>query len=470
MIFSRTRVFLILPALAGAGPSSDPLDLLRRHRYEEAAANWEKDANASPLDEKGVRALKGVSLAYHQLGSLYARLHRFSLALGEEYYEGVLAGANSPLALYYLGQIQFQNSRWGDAVSSFEKARKQGGSKVPDVNEAFLAFARAKQKNLSDPGNLPQSNAALWQELDLYAAAPSAIPAGLKVDSPRARRCRLSILARSPEPMLPELRQSLKAVVEDQQPEVSQDPGKNTQIDFYDPYLLETLSRAYLIVAKWLQARLLEEEKKFPELAQKLFTRRNQAETCLLLGQYAEALEALGAEDNAVEARILRAKILGKLGKLADARALLEDVAQGTKNPAQIRDVAECYYFLSIDLDKGLQLSALALRDKNGANFYRTRAQLLMASDQADAAVQEFSKGYKIEFRNRIDQIDPEYMCDYSYAIFLTSKMRYDEIVETMYHLQKEFPACRQMHYAMQGISAALARGYEPGVIFRKGG
>jgi hypothetical protein len=68
-----------------------------------------------------------------------------------------------------------------------------------------------------------------------------------------------------------------------------------------------------------------------------------------------------------------------------------------------------------------------------------------------------------------MDQIDPEYMSDYSLAIFLTSKMRYEEVVETLYHLQKEIPACRQMHYAMQGISADEARGYESQRIFRKG-
>jgi hypothetical protein len=145
-------------------------------------------------------------------------------------------------------------------------------------------------------------------------------------------------------------------------------------------------------------------------------------------------------------------------------------VKDNAKNPALIRDVAECYYFLSIDLEKGLQLAAKALRDRNGANYHRTRAGLLLAAGQADAALQEYGKGYKIEFRNRIDQIDPEYMSDYSHAIFLTSKMRYDEIVETLYHLQKEFPACRQMHYAMQGISAGMARSFEAQRIFRKGG
>src|SRR6185295_19244601 len=97
---------LLLPAFSAAA-SSDPVDLFKRHRYEEAASIWEKDIKASPLDEKGVRSLKGLSLAYHQMGSLYGRFQPFSLALQSAYYRGVLSDGASPLALYFLGQIQY---------------------------------------------------------------------------------------------------------------------------------------------------------------------------------------------------------------------------------------------------------------------------------------------------------------------------------------------------------------------------
>ena len=349
-----------------------------------------------------------------------------------------------------------------------------GGAKVPQEDDVFLAYATARRSNNLKPALTAKSNfsnAAQWQALDLSGAEPSAIPADLKALSPRARRCRLSILVRSSSPMIAETYQALQMVLHDgQDPEMSQNPGRNTQLDFYDPFLLETLSRACFSLSQWWQMRLLEEEKRFPDLARKFSTPRSLAETCLLDGQYAKALQYLGPQDDDVEARLLRAKILGKSGRLSEARQLLQGVTREAKTPVILREVAESYYFLTIDLQKGLQLAMQALKDKDGANYYRISAALLLATGQNDAALQEYAKGYKIEFRNRIDQIDPEYMSDYSFAIFLSNKMRYEEIVETLYHLQKEIPACRQMHYAMQGISAASARSYEAQRIFRKGG
>ena len=462
---------LLIPVFAGAVVSSDPVDLFKRHRYEEAASIWEKDVRGASLDEKGVRALKGLSMAYHQLGSLYARLHPFSLALQAEYYRGVLSEGGSALALYYQGQVQCQNGRWDSAAISFEKARKTGGAKVPAEDDVFLAYALGRRGNNSNPNVTLKSSSGRWQALDLSGADPSAIPADLKTQSPRERRCRLSILSRSSTPMVTETYQVLQSVLRDgQNPEMSQNPGRNTQLDFYDPFLLETLSRACFALSQWWQMRLLEEEKRFPVPSGKFSTPRSVAETCLLRGRYPEALQYLGSKDSDAETRLLRAKILGKLGRLAEARELIEGVSREAKTPVILREVAESYYFLTIDLQKGLRLATQALKDKDGANYYRISAALLLATGQNDAALQEYARGYKIEFRNRIDQNDPEYMSDYSFAIFLSNKMRYEEIVETLYHLQKEIPACRQMHYAMQGISAASARSYEAQRIFRKGG
>ena len=344
----------MLPLFSGAFAAQDPLDLFKRHRYEDAATLWEKDVRNSPLDEKGVRSLKGLSLASRQLGSLYSKLHPFSLALSAAYYKGVLSEAKSPLALYYLGQVQYQNGQWDSAASSFEKAGKSEGAKVPEENDVFLNYARAHGKNAGSGS--PKSNAAQWQALDLSGADVSAIPGDLKASTPRARRCRLSILARSASSSVEEIRKAIAAVIHDgQSPEISQDPGRNTQLNFYDPFLLETLSRAYLSVSQVWQTRLLEEEKRFPELQRKFGTTRGLAETCLLRGQYSQALQFLGPQDNDVPGRILKAKILGKLGKVGEARTLLEGATREAKSPEILRDLAESYYFLATDLQTGLQ-------------------------------------------------------------------------------------------------------------------
>jgi hypothetical protein len=247
------------------------------------------------------------------------------------------------------------------------------------------------------------------------------------------------------------------------------DQGKNTQINFYDPFLLSTLSDAFYTLSKLTNLRIKEQERRFPELAVKFGTDLALAEAALRLGQVKEASAYLGSQPG-LQAGLLKAQLLARQKKAREAGQVLEELAKDLKSPSDRRDLAETYYLIGLELDKGLKLAAQAVRDRNGPNYHRTYAQLLFATGQTEAAIQQYAKGYKIEYRNRIDQIDPEYMADYSYAIFRTNKLRYEEIVETLYHLQKEFPACRQMHYCMQGISAGLARSFESQRIFRKGG
>ncbi len=474
MIFSRTRFLALLvavSALARIEAKEDPVDLLRRHRYDEAVASWNLDiTQGAKQDEKGLRALKGKSMAYSRLGSLYGTYSGFANAIMSEYYAALIETGANAIHYAYLGQIQYQAGRYAEAKASFEKARKLGGGSqaIQDLNEVFLHSVR---KRLGEnAGEVPAAKdaGAQWQALELNGGDAAKGPAG---SSQRGRRCRLGLLIRSANPDAGDIETSLKAVLDDaQQPETYLDEGKNTQINFYDPFLMQTLSDTYYALSKLTNLHIKEDENRFPELAAKFNTDEALAESCIRLGQFREAAGYLPKDSPDLETQLLRAQLLAKTGKADQARALLESLSKGTKGASDRKDIADCYYLLGIDLDKGLKLAGLAVKDKNGPNYYRTYANLLFATGQTESAMQQYAKGYKIEYRNRIDQIDPEYMSDYAFAIFKTNKLRYEEIVETLYHLQKEFPACRQMHYCMQGISAGLARSYESQRIFRKGG
>jgi tetratricopeptide (TPR) repeat protein len=474
MIFSRTRVLALLLLTASVAPSEgreDPVELIRRHRYDEAIATWEQDLPSGKMDVKGLRALKGKSLAYSRLGSLYGTYSGFSNAIMAEYYASLLESSPGAIHYAYLGQIQFQSGKFAEAKASLEKAKKLGGatSAIAELNDVFLYYARKRLGENAGEPTAPKDNGALWQSLELKGITDPGQGPGATTQ--RGRRSRLAVLIRAGNANLADVEATLKAVLNDaQQPETYLDEGKNTQINFYDPFLMQTLSDAYYTLCKLTNLRIKEEEKRFPDLAAKFGTDQALAEAYIRLGQYKEAMACLPKDAADVEVQLLKAQILARTNKVNEAKALLESLASGTKNASDRRDIAECYYLLGLDLDKGLKLAGLAVKDKNLPNYYRTFANLLFATGQTEAAMQQFAKGYKIEYRNRIDQIDPEYMSDYAFAIFKTNKLRYEEIVETLYHLQKEFPACRQMHYCMQGISAGLARSYESQRIFRKGG
>ncbi|MDQ3002385.1 MAG: hypothetical protein M3Y08_14125 [Fibrobacterota bacterium] len=476
MTFSRNKgLFLFLFAFLHV-PSEgkeDPVALIRRHRYDEAIAAWDKDLEGGKLDEKAMRALKGKSLAYFRLGSLYDVYSGFSNAIMAEYYSALVEIGASAINYMYLGQIQYQLGKYADAKSSFEKAKKLGGAgpNVMEMANVFLYFTRKRLGEAVGEMNLGvKDNAAQWQSMELQGSVAGDIPPGMAGQSQRSRRSKLAILIRTNSPAITEIENTLKAVLNDaQQPEMYLDQGKNTQINFYDPFLMETLSDAYYTLSKLTNVRIKDEERKYPDLAAKFNTDRAIAESCLRLGQWKEAAAFLG-KDGDVEGQLVKVQVLAHTNKVAEAKSLLEFLTNSSKSPSDKREIADCYYLLGFDLDKGLKLAGQAVKEKNGPNYNRTYANLLFATGQVEAAMQQYAKGYKIEYRNRIDQIDPEYMTDYSFAIFKTNKLRYEEIVETLYHLQKEFPACRQMYYCMQGISAGLARNFESQRIFRKGG
>ena len=476
MTFSKTKgLFLFLFALLHL-PSEgkeDPIDLIRRHRYDEAIATWDTDLVGGKLDEKGMRALKGKSLAYFRLGSLYGVYSGFSNAIMSEYYTALIETGASAIHYLYLGQIQYQTGKFAEAKSSFEKAKKLGGA-GPGILEMVDVFLFFSKKHLGEvtgemnPG--VKDNGAQWESLELKGAGPGDIPQGMSPSAQRSRRSKLKILLRGGTPAIADIESTLKGVLNDaQSPEMYLDQGKNTQINFYDPFLMETLSDTYYTLSKLTNLRIKDEEKRFPDLAAKFNTDQAIAESCARLGQWKDAATYLG-KDGDIEGQLIKAQVLAHTNKAGEAKSLLESLSNSAKNPSDQRDIADCYYLLGFDLDKGLRLAGQAVREKNGPNYYRTYANLLFATGQTESAMQQYAKGYKIEYRNRIDQIDPEYMTDYAFAIFKTNKLRYEEIVETLYHLQKEFPACRQMHYCMQGISAGLARSYESQRIFRKGG
>ena len=252
MTFSRTKgllLFLFAILYLPSEGKEDPVDLIRRHRYDEAVSVWDKDLDGGKIDEKALRALKGKSLAYFRMGSLYGVYSGFSSAIMSEYYSALVETGAGAIHYLYLGQIQFQSGRFSEAKNSFEKAKKLGGAGpgILEMVDVFLFFARKRLGEASGDMNLGvKDNASQWQAMELKGSGASDIPLGLSGQTQRSRRCKLRILLRNAFPVEADIGSSLTAVLNDgQQPEMYLDQGKNTQINFYDPFLMETLSRKY---------------------------------------------------------------------------------------------------------------------------------------------------------------------------------------------------------------------------------
>ncbi len=471
MTFSSNKAFSIL-LFSAWGLFANPLELLKRHRYLEAVEQWSKQINIDKMDANGMRALKGQALAYQGLGSLYAEFHDFSMILMEEYYTSMSPDLKIPMAQIYLAQIQFYTGDMQGAQKSLQTALKSNDltPSAKNMGEVYLYHVNRKLGAQAKPWAFStEDNAAAWQSLELGGVAYGKIPANLKVVSPRSYRCRVQIYLSSEEIDIRELDKLLLPVLNAAHtPEVYFDKGKNTQINFYDPLLMATLSEGYFALAKATNLLILDNERRFRTLASRFGTDLALTEISLRLNQLDAAEKYLG-NNRTPEGQILSARLLARQGKANEAEAILEKVGQGA-SPVIKREVAQAYLDHGLDLAKGLKWASEAARERNTPPYHRVWGGILLAQGKSEEAVARYSQGYKIEFRNRIDQIDPEFMAEYAHALFRTNKLRYEEVVETLYHLQREFPACRQMYYSMQGISAALARGYESQKIFRKGG
>ncbi len=471
MIFSGIKSLSIL-LLAASALQANPLELLKRHRYGEAVEQWKRQVDISNLDENGMRALKGQAIAYQNLGSLYAEFHDFSMVLMEDYYHAIAEQSELPLAQVYLAQIQYYSGNPKAASNSLDKALKSSDLAPFAKNMALLYRYHVSRKlgGKADPWKFSaEDNAAAWQSLELGEMPYAKIPASLKVNSQRAARCRLQMYLRNDHVKIDELEKLLQPVLEAaHSPEVYFDKGKNTQINFYDPMLLAGLSEAYYSLSKATNFLIVKNENRFRNLASKFGTDLALAEISLKLNRLNEAEKYLGKNETP-QGRLLEARVLAKRGRADDAGKILENLGIEA-SPAIKKDIAQVYLDNNFKLNRALHWVSEAARERNSPAYHRVWGGILLAQGKNEEAVSRFSQGYKIEYRNRIDQIDPEFMAEYAHALYRTNKLRYEEVVETLYHLQKEFSACRQMYYSMQGISAALARGYESQRIFRKGG
>ncbi|MBF0430389.1 MAG: hypothetical protein HQK83_03865 [Fibrobacteria bacterium] len=450
---------------------SDPLKLLKRNRFIDAIEAWEKDASLSSNSQKKMRALKGQAIAYNKLGNLYNEYQTFFYALINEYYKIIGKHYPSPTLLLYQGEVAYYNGSYTKCIRLMKSVMASGKAdrKLIDMAKVYHHYALNKLKK-RDGRLILKSDypTVLWQLIQLEER--STYPKNLPISDARSIGNKLSALIRSNDPNVKEITLHLKSLLKKaDEPEIILNKGKLTQVNFYNPILYKTISQAFFYLSNMKYERLLKYESDFPALSKKFQVEFSMAENYFELGKYADARHILQKEKSD-DASILMAKVESAQGRNQRARIILDEINLKNASLATKRELGYTYFTLGVNKVKGLRLTAAVIRQNNSSKYLRRYASILLGLGKNQEALEVFAKGYKIQFRNSVEHIDPEYMTEYAYAIFKSSKMRYDEVVETLYHLQKAYPACRAMHYCMQGIAAAETRTFGNTRIFKKGG
>ncbi len=449
----------------------DALSLLQRNRFIQAIEAWEHEAKAIKVSQAKLRAIKGQALAYHKLGVLYGLYHRTFTELVDEYYSKIGNHYPSPTLQLYQGQAAFYRSSYTKSLALMEKVinNRQSSSLERDMAKVYRHYAvnhiHKKRGRLILKSRHPE---VLWQLTQLDSRA--ALPKNLKSNSPRSLGNKLLILLRQKnlnERLIYDALKNLMEIGDD--PEMVLNRGELTQVNFYNPQLYLILSKSFFTMSNIRYQFLIKTDKKYPELAKKFKTDFSLAENYFHLGKYELASKYIKHPKSSQEL-LLVARIKAGEGKKKAAKNILDNIPLNKRATSITREVGYAYFDLDLHKVKGLQLTAKATRQKATSPYFRRYGLILLGLGKYQEALEVFAKGYKIQYRNSVDHINPEYMIDYAYTIFKASKMRYEEVVETLYHLQKAYPACRPLHYCMQGIAAAQTRAFGTQKIFKKGG
>lgn len=437
--------------------AKDPLVLLRTNRFLEAIQEW--DLQMADGGEKKIRALKGQALAYSRLGELYEVFHEFNQDLSKSYYQAVVKNNSSTKIWLYLGQIDYYNGNYADAQKKLERViSTTEDAQSRELAEVFRHYSLVKmgKKSGSFTANA-RIPLAVWQSNELSGI--DKIPERIPESGARSIRCKLSILLRDSRASQADIEQTLNLLLAlSDDPESYLDKGQLTQINFFDPMLLKTISNAFFRMSVYKNQQVKDSEKDFPQLASKFETHLALAESLIPLGQFSEAKSAIGSDDSE-KARLIRAKLALAMGNTKETKSIVSSLIK-SDNPQIVREAGYMYHLAGIDSKKSLKVIGDVIgNSKNSMNF-RRYGKVLLDIKKYQPSLEAFAKGYKIQYRNDIEQNDPEYMTEYAQAIFTSSKMRYEEVVETLFHIQKAYPACRQMHYFMQGLAAAEARNF----------
>lgn len=450
---------------------SNPVTLLKKHQYFKAIKAWEEDASLKKTNAQKLKALKGQAIAYRHLGNLYSVFYNFSKELYKEYYHTIGKSNASTNVVFYKGQMEFYSGNYQLTIKLMEKVIRDNRTrpKFRELAKVYRHFSLNKIHRKKGRFNMHSSFPSVtWQIHELDDS--KSLPVGTDTPDIRSHRNKLRILIRQNNSTEKQIKTHLQYILnKGEEAEFFVNRGKLTQINFFDPLILETLAKSFYWLSGYRYEIIKKYEDEFPELVKKFKTDFSLAEVNYHLGKLSKAEKYLKSVKS-VKGKLLQAKIEVKKSNHKKARNILKGIEKKAKEPALLRDLGYTYFETGLSNRKGLKYTQKALRKKKSSAYYRRYANILFSIGKTQESLETFGKGYKIQYRNSSIHNDPEYMIDYAQAIFLATKMRYDEVIETLYHIQKVYPVTRSLHYSMQGIAAANTNTFQSEKIFRKGG
>ncbi len=477
------RLFLlsaVLLTICGAAyAAEDPLTLgmkLYEKRHYEEAANLLRQSLATA----GADRVGGINLAlgmtYLKNATLHRELQQTSAVIYSEYLKRLSAQGKggSRFVSLYLAELLLDNGKPGEAAPLLE--RFLAGENLP---VQYLAIAKAelglcyhmqgdqdKAKQLwesvavSDP-EVQGALAAVYGRVGMAEREPlamcdkaiAAAKKGGKKIPMRLVKDALSVYA--------SLSQTDKGLDLIRQADLrtfsyEEKLGKNKTIYFYDPALLELLTKLYGQAALTYLARSAADTKLRDTAEYYLGEAHYRFGSLEQASRFSAASVAAGKLPPSYRSRasVREAAILFRQGRKAEAVKEWEGLAQKLPaDPELLAETVAACAELKAEAPKVLQRATTAAESGEGKKFFSVNAALgayYLDRKNYAKAVSFMEAGRDKGNKNKIEANDPLLLVELAEAYYRIKK--FSEAQEIYFEMGKQFPQVRQIQDALQGI------------------
>ena len=457
------------------GPVENGMKLYKKHLYEDAGKLLYSYLPSLKPGDEGTVCLS-LGMVYLSSARLYSELRHTSISVNLDYLakiDAVSGKAKSQLAKLYLAQAYLESGRPEKAAAILQKfiSGKNIKPKDKEVGKVslgvsyFLLGKPAKAKKLwssvktTDPGVLSEL-AKAYCKVGLTEKNPLAIcDEALKITKKSGETASIQVIKNvlwvfaatgQVEKGLDLIKNAnLKAF------SYEEAMAKNKTIRFYDLSLLSGLSMLYGKAGiKYLEKASADEKVRGPALyylgmANAFFGDIDESTKVLELFVSTAKMPAM--YKNAAKVMLAENRYLK--GDKAQAKRLLDDMAQATTDPYMLSDILFACSRLQAECNKTAKKAFVMVETGEGKAFSRVNFALgkyyLQKKDYVKAAFY-MEAGRDKSNKNKIEYNDPVMLVSLAKAYYRTKK--FSEALEIYFEISKQFPAVRQIQIAMQGV------------------
>lgn len=477
LALSLAFLSLALAVHAADDPGGKIKELYRKHLYWQAATAF-YGTLATGADEVDAAAALGFAMICLENARLHRDLHHLSVLIHMDYLTRLISDeeqAGSRLVSLYLGRTLLQAGEYAEAAAFLTQFLNAESSSPENRHLAQTSLGTAFFRQ----GDTAKA-AGIWEGV-FDGAETTAVPRAAAVNAAgMAERLSAGVCSEvlprpendSKQPSMWAATQALGVYADggclDEGFRLlgrtdftrffhKEVPSENKIIYFYDPALLENLSRFFSRAAlPYLQQAAEASDERVAAAAR--FQLAGNLCAFGLPGKALTLVDALMADDRMPSAvkphlQVMAVSAHHRNGDRKGVEAILEDLLSAPPDDELTAELLLTCCRNRIDSPRlAVTASTLAqsVRERSSARLNYVLGKYFLQKKDYVKAVEFLESGRNKSKKNRLEYNDPLMLVDLAEVYYRTRK--YSEALEILFELGKHFPAVRQIQVALQGV------------------